>query len=143
MRNETLQKLCEANENVVRKTSRFPCANTSLPSLLHTPKPNFLQNPIFLFSFQFVFFPMGCFILKPITFVFAYFFCLNEKQMWGWFVLKPIMFEFAYFFSLNEEQMWGWFVLKPIMFVFAYFFCLNEKPMWGWFVLKPITFVFA
>ena len=97
----------------------FP-PSPSLPSLLHsskTPKPNFLQ--FFCFSFQFVFFPMGCFILKPITFVFAYFFCLNEKQMWGWFALKPITFVFAYFFCLNEKQMWGWFVLKPITFVFA------------------------
>ena len=58
-------------------------------------------------------------------------FPLNEKQM-GWFVLQPITFVFAYFFSLNEKQLWGWFVLKPITHIFEsllIFFDLINKEL--------------
>ena len=60
----------------------------------------------------------------------------------GWFVLQPITFVFAYFFSLNEKQLWvGWYSNQSHLYLLI-FFSLNEKKMWGWFVLKPITHIF-
>ncbi len=62
--------------------------------------------------------------------------------MWGWFELKPIIFVFAYFFSLNEKQTWvGSYSNQSHLDLLI--FSLDEKPMWDWFVLKPITLVFA